>query len=86
MASDNTRPDCRVVYVGTGRRPRRKILFSISYEDERTWRQRLATEMEDVCREMLQQGFHLTHAVPVRSSRDLAGGWTEGVWLYFANT
>ena len=83
MATDDARPDCRVVYVGSGRRPKRKILFSVSYEEERTWRQRLATEMEDICREMLQQGLHLSHVVPVTNSRDLAGGWTEGVWLYF---
>ena len=84
MASDDARPDCRVVYVGAGRRPTRKFLFAVSYEAERTWRERMATEMEDVCREMLQQGLHLSHVVPVTSSRDLAGGWTEGVWLYFA--
>ncbi len=84
MATDDARPDCRVVYVGSGRRPKWKILFAVSYEAERTWRQRLATEMEDICREMLQQGLHLSHVVPVANSRDLAGGWTEGVWLYFA--
>ena len=85
MATNNVQLDCRVVYVGTRRRPRRRFLFAVSYEDERTWRQRLATEMEEVCREMLQQGLHLTHVVPVLSSRDLAGGWTEGTWLYFAS-
>ena len=47
--------------------------------------QRLATEMEDVCREMLQQGLHLIHVVPVASSEALRGGWTEGAWLYFAS-
>lgn len=41
------------------------------------WRHRQATEMEDVCRDMLQQGLHLSHVVPVISSRDLAGGWTQ---------
>ena len=84
MATDDARPNCRVVYVGSGRRANWKFLFAVSYETERTWRQRLATEMEDVCREMLQQGLHLSHVVPVTSSRDLAGGWTEGAWLYFA--
>lgn len=84
MATDDTRPDCRVVYVGTGRRSRFRVLFLSSYEEERSWRQRLAAEMEEVCREMLQQGLHLTHVVPVSSSRDMAGGWTEGAWLYFA--
>ena len=86
MASEDTQPDCRVVYVGTGRRPRFKFLFYVSYEDEQIWRQRLASEMEDVCREMLQQGLHLTHVVPVKSSADLRGGWTEGAWLYFATS
>lgn len=86
MATDNVQADCRVVYVGTGRRPKLKFLFFVWYEEERVWRQRLADEMEDVCREMLQQGFHLTHVVPVMSSRDLAGGWTEGAWLYFATS
>ncbi len=85
MATNDAQPDCRVVYVGTERRPRRRILnVGVSDEDERTWRQRSATEMEDVCREMLQQGLHLTHVVPVTSSRELRGGWTEGTWLYFA--
>ena len=87
MATNDAQPDCRVVYVGTGRRPRRRIAgLTVSDEDERTWRQRLATEMEDVCREMLQQGLHLTHVVPVKSSGELRGGWTEGAWLYFATT
>ena len=49
-----------------------------------TWRQRLATEMEEVCREMMRQGLHLTHVVPVTSSGEFRGGWTEGAWLYFA--
>ncbi|MDA0771126.1 MAG: hypothetical protein BZY79_03895 [SAR202 cluster bacterium Casp-Chloro-G4] len=84
MAMDNPQPDCRVVYVGTGRMQTWKFLFLSNYEDERTWRQRLATEMEDVCRDMLQQGLRLTHVVPVMSSRDLNGGWTEGAWLYFS--
>ena len=84
MTTNDAQPDCRVVYVGTERRPRRKFLLTVTYEDERTWRQRLATEMEDVCREMLQQGLRLTHVVPVASSSDLRGGWTQGAWLYFA--
>ncbi len=66
-----------MVYVG-GRKPWRRIAsLPVGVEDEGPWRERLATEMEDVCREMLQQGLHLTHVVPVTSSRDLAGGWTE---------
>jgi len=40
--------------------------------------------MEEVCREMLQQGLHLTHIVPVTMINALAGGSTEGAWLYFA--
>ena len=60
-ATNEVQTDSRVVYVGTGRRPRFKISFLVSYQDERTWRQRLAIEMEDVCREMTEQGLHLTH-------------------------
>lgn len=75
-ATNDAQPDCRVVYVGTEPRPRLR-----RQENERMWRQRLATEMEDVCREMLEQGLHLTHVVPVTSSADLRGGWTEGAWL-----
>ena len=85
MAMSDAQPDCRVVYVGSGRRPRRRFLLPVLYEDENTWRQRLATEMEEVCREMLQKGLHLTHVVPVTSSREFHGGWTEGAWLYFAS-
>lgn len=72
------------VYVGSRRGQRRRFPLTFLNEDERIWRQRQATEMEDVCRDMLQQGLHLSHVVPVISSRDLAGGWTEGAWLYLA--
>ena len=86
MATNDSAADCRVVYVGTGRRRTTRFIlpFLGTFEDERAWRQRLAAEMEEVCRDMLRQGLHLTHVVPVKSSRDLAGGWTEGAWLYFA--
>ena len=85
MATNDAQPNCRVVYVGRRRRQRFKFLDFTSYsEDENTWRQRLATEMEDVCREALQQGLHLTHVLPVTSSETLKGGWTQGAWLYFA--
>ena len=85
MATNDAQLDRRVVYVGTGRRLRFRFLdLRVYREDERAWRQRLATEMEDVCREMSQQGLHLTHVVPVQSSIQLHGGWTEGAWLYFA--
>lgn len=40
--------------------------------------------MEEVCREKLQQGFHLTHIVPVTMPNSFAGGSTEGAGLYFA--
>ena len=85
MAANDGQRECRVVYVGTGRRPKLRFLITLSYEDERLWRQRLAAEMEDVCREMLQQGLQLTQVVPVLSARELRGGWTEGAWLYFAS-
>jgi hypothetical protein len=84
MVTNDVQTKYRVVYVGTGRRPRFRILPAVFYEDERTWRQRLATEMEEACREMTQEGFQLTHVVPVISSEDFKGGWTEGAWLYFA--
>ena len=86
MARDDSQPDFRVVYVGSARRPKFKLAFYVTYEDERIWRERLATEMEDVCRELVQQGLHLTHVVPVKNSADLRGGWTEGAWLYFATS
>ncbi len=82
MATNDAPSSCRVVFVGTGRRSRGLI----GRENERTWRQRLATEMEEVCNEMLQQSLRLNHVVPVNSSRELHGGWTEGAWLYFATT
>ena len=40
--------------------------------------------MEEVCRDMLQQGLHLTHVVPVTMTNAFEGGCTEGVCLYFA--
>ncbi len=83
MATNDAQPDCRVVYVGPTRRGAR--IFPLQgVENQKTWRERQAAEMEEVCREMLQQGLHLTHVVPVTSSRELRGGWTEGDWLYFA--
>ena len=75
----------RVVYVGTERR--REVFGPLKlkrHEQERTWRQRLAQEQEDACAEMSRQGLRLVNVVPVLSSADLRGGWTEGVWLYFA--
>ena len=46
MPTEDVEPDCRAVYVGTGLKPK----FMIIYADERTWRQRLTTEIEDICR------------------------------------
>ncbi len=83
MATNNGQHDCRVVYVGPGRRGFRIFPFR-GEEDEKTWRERQAAEMEEVCRDMLQQGLHLTHMVPVTMTNPLAGGSTEGAWLYFA--
>lgn len=84
MSTIESQSKCRVIYVGSSRKLKFKFLFLTSYEDERSWREQLAAEMEEVCQDMLQQGLNLTHVVPVKSSRDLAGGWTEGAWLYFA--
>ena len=72
----------QVVYVGTGRRG--KWWWGPAKENERLWRQRLAKEQEEVCADKAQQGLRLVNVVPVLSSGDLRGGWTEGVWLYFA--
>ena len=83
MATNNGQPDCRVVYVGPGRRGLRIKPFR-TYEEQKPWRERQAAEMEEVCREMLQQGLHLTHVVPVTMSNSFTGGSTEGAWLYFA--
>ncbi len=80
------RLNCRVVYVGTGRRPRSGFLGLIgAYEAERDWRQRLAKEMEDASQEMARRGLRLTQVVPVLSSStwNWNGSWTEGVWMHF---
>ena len=82
MATNDAQPGCRVVYVGTGRNSKPLLGLPITSENDATWRRRQAAEKEEVCGEMLQQGLHLTHVVPVQNSRDLWGGWTEGAWLY----
>jgi len=84
MATNDAQPGCRVVYVGTGRIPKLILGFPFSYENDVTWHQRQAAEMEEVCGEMLKQGLHLTHVVPVQKSAEFRGEWTEGVWPYFA--
>ena len=71
----------RVVYVG-GRRF--GGFFSLKRQPERTWRQRLANEMEEVCQEMASHGLRLFTVVPIKSSASFQGGWTDGAWLYFA--
>ena len=80
----DTTSESRVVYAGTGRRVRTRLLgiFGI-YEPEREWRQRLAQEMEDACQEMARRGLRLTAVVPVLSSSSFQGSWTEGAWLCF---
>ena len=83
MATNNDQPDCRVVFVGPGRRGVR-ILPLQGVEHQKAWRERQAAEMEEVCRSMQQQGLHLTHVLPVTMSNSFAGGSTEGAWLYFA--
>ncbi len=83
MATNDTQPDCRVVYVGP-RRQGARIFPLRGEENQKTWRERQAAEMEEVCRDMLQQGLHLTHIVPVTMTNARAGGSTEGAWLYFA--
>jgi len=83
LATNDAQPGCRVAYIGTGRTP--KLIFGLpfSYENESTWRQRQAAEMEEVYGEMLRQGLHLTHVVPVQKSVDSEGSGPRGAWLYF---
>ena len=40
--------------------------------------------MNAACGEMGSQGLRLVGVVPVESSAQLQGGWTEGAWLHFA--
>ena len=79
--TESARPSAayRVMYVGSGR----QRVGMWQWEPESEWRQRLATEMEQACQEMARQGLRLLTVVPVMSSGDLKGGWTEGAWLYF---
>ena len=84
MATNDAQPGCRVVYVGTGRIPKLILGFPFSYENDVTWHQRQAAEMEEVCGEMLKQGLHLTHVAPVQKSAEFRGEWTEGAWPYVA--
>ena len=87
MAATETRPIDRVVWVGTGRRSRRgsRRFFggNVGNEPEREWRERLAQEMNEARDEMASRGLRLAAIVPVQSSGDLRGGWTEGTWLHF---
>lgn len=80
MATTDGQPDSRVVYVGPGRRG--VSIFPL--EGQKTWRERQAAEMEEVCRDMLPKGFHLTQIVPVTMTNAFAGGSAERAWLYFA--
>ena len=75
----------RVVYVGTGRQSKPGFLgFLGRREPEDEWRQRLTTEMDDICREMARRGYRLMQVVPALSSVALQGSWTEGLWLVFS--
>ncbi len=71
----------RVVYVGSGRKMKLKGMRPD--ESEEDWRERLAEEQQVVCNQLAGEGFRLERVEPISSSRDMAGGWTEGVWLYF---
>ena len=53
-------------------------------EPEQDWGELLAEEMNEACDEMASQGLRLASIVPVESSAELQGGWTEGAWLHFA--
>ena len=80
MTTSETQAVDRVVWVGT-RRQRR----GLRQESERSWRERLAQEMNKACDEMTGQGLRLVSIVPVESSTGFQGGWTEGAWLHFAS-
>lgn len=84
MTAPEAQPMDRVIWIGTGRKSRggRLRRFSKS-EPEREWRERLAQEMNEACDEMASQGLRLASIVPVESSVELQGGWTEGAWLHF---
>ena len=88
MAAIESPPIDRVIWIGTGRKSRGGLrrFFSGNQgnESERDWRERLAEEMNEACDEMASQGLRLASIVPVESSSDLRGGWTEGAWLHFA--
>lgn len=74
----------RVVCIGSGRQPRPRLLGRMGlYEAERTWRRRLAQEMEAACQEMARRGLRLVQVVPLLSTATWQGTWTEGAWLYF---
>ena len=83
MAADDARPIDRVIWVGTGRQSRGGFLGFLRDEPARDWRERLAQEMNAACDEMASQGLRLASVVPVASSREFHGGWTEGAWLHF---
>jgi len=87
LATADSEPNCRVVYVGSSRKLKFKFAFLTSYYiDELSLWQELATEMEEVRQDMQNKGLQFTHVVPVKSSPDFARGWTEGAWLYFGTS
>ena len=84
MAATEARSIDRVIWVGTGRRGWRRFFgVNIGNEPNRDWRERLAQEMNEACDEMASHGLRLAGIVPVQSSREFQGGWTEGAWLHF---
>ncbi len=82
MTTNDAQPGDRVIWVG-GRRNRDGFLRFLA-ESEQHWRERLAQEMNEACDEMASQGLRLASIVPVASSREFTGSWTEGAWLHFA--
>ena len=81
---NDTTATYRVIYIGTGRQPRPRLLGRVGlYEPERAWRRRLAQEMEEACQEMARRGMRLIQVVPALSTATWQGSWTEGVWLSF---
>ena len=78
--------ESRVIYVGTGRGSRKSALGRVGFfEPEADWRRRLAQDMEQTCQEMARRGLRLIQVVPVLSSANYKGSWTEGAWLFFGS-
>ena len=87
MTAIESPPIDRVIWIGTGPKSRGgRLRRFFKSEPEQDWGELLAEEMNAACDEMPSQRLRLTSIVPVESSVQLQGGWTEGAWLHFART